>query len=124
MVPWDNISLRQFDKDLADLCPTVSRLILESLLEELKELFPCGVVDCLSMGISSLLSKNILHNVSKNLDNGLSQEIGFTVKEAKKTRDVLIYNFRGSLRQLSKKDPDVLDANCFVGAVVVEDLLS
>lgn len=67
----NHVSFSEFDENLAYLGSTVSGLVMETLIEELEELFFCRIIDNLGVRITGILFKYIEDDVSEDLYDSL-----------------------------------------------------
>lgn len=77
-----HVSFGEFDENLANLGSTVSGFVMETLIEELEELFFRSIIDYLGVCITGILLKYIEDDVSEDLYDGLSKKVGLAIEEA------------------------------------------
>ena len=79
----DHVGFGEFDENLANLGSAVGGFVMEALVEELEELFFRRIIDNLGVRITGILFKYIEYDVSEDLNDGLPEEVGLAIEEAK-----------------------------------------
>jgi hypothetical protein len=79
----DHVGFGEFDENFANLGTAVGRFVMEALVEELEELFFRRIIDNLGVRITGILFKYIEDDVCENLNDGLPEEVGLAIEEAK-----------------------------------------
>ena len=78
----DHVGFGEFDENFANFGSAVGGFVMETLVEELEELFFRRIIDDLGMCITRILFKYIEDDVSEDLNDGLPEEVGLAIEKA------------------------------------------